>query len=79
MLTLSRKTQERIVYDVPPSDKPTRIEVLVDKIAGNSVRLASLAPRSVAIFRAELLRRDPEPDVDPTDDTDVIQGEDDGE
>lgn len=55
MLLLGRREQEKAFIDVPPSDTPTRIEVLVVDMQRGKVRLGFTAPRSVAIHREELL------------------------
>jgi carbon storage regulator CsrA len=48
MLVLSRQEGDRIV--IPRA----RVEIVVQEIAGNTVRLAFRAPRELEIFRAEI-------------------------
>lgn len=55
MLVLSRKKEESIRFEVPPSDAPVVIEMKVFEIARSIVRFGLTAPREVIIARTELL------------------------
>lgn len=58
MLVISRKDQEVTVIEVAPSDKPSRIEIMVVEIDRNKIRLGFTADRpreEVVIVRKELL------------------------
>lgn len=52
MLTLSRRTHEAIVLDLPDG---RRIRLAVLEVLGKKVRLGLDAPRDVKIMREELL------------------------
>lgn len=54
MLVLTRKEDETIDMTVPPSSEPTKIQVKVVRIKGNTTRLGVDAPREVHIKRGEL-------------------------
>jgi sRNA-binding carbon storage regulator CsrA len=52
MLVLARKRQQRVFLTVPPSNKETRIEVLVIDFRGSDeVRIGFAAPDEVLILR----------------------------
>lgn len=58
MLVISRKDQEVTVIEVAPSDKPTRIEIMVVEIDRNKIRLGFTTDRTreeVVFIRSELL------------------------
>ena len=58
MLILSRRTQERIVITVPPSDQTQQIVVVLASVVGyDKARIGFEADPSVEIFREEVLRR----------------------
>jgi carbon storage regulator CsrA len=61
MLVLSRKQLEKIVIDVPPSDRPRRIVVSVVVIERGKVRLGFEAGRDIRVMRPELLQQPPKP------------------
>ncbi len=57
MLVLSRKIDERIIIEIPPSDTPRKIEICVTDIRNDSVRRAKLgfdAAKHIKIYRSEL-------------------------
>jgi len=54
MLILSRKENESIRYEIPPSQFPTVILVGVSEIVGNRVKLYSDCPRDVSVCRSEV-------------------------
>jgi carbon storage regulator len=54
MLVLSRRKDEKIIITVPPSDKPTTVEVVLVDIRGNKSRIGINAPRQVAVNRDEV-------------------------
>ena len=54
MLVLARMKDQALVFNVPPSDKPTRVTVTVCDIRGDKVRLGSDAPVEVTIHRKEI-------------------------
>lgn len=64
MLTLGRKVFQPVYIDVAPSDKPTRIEVVVVEIARARCRLGFTTDRTreeVVFTRSELLEgKEPE-------------------
>lgn len=55
MLVLSRSLLEKIVIEVPPSDKTRRIVVAVTDIDRGKVRIGIQAPRDMPVWREELL------------------------
>lgn len=55
MLVLARREREKLVFDIPPSDKSQRIEIVVLHVAGGQVKLGTDALPSVIITRGELL------------------------
>lgn len=57
MLVISRQRDERVIITVPPSTKPTEIEVTIVDIRGDKVRTGYNAPKEVNIARLELLDR----------------------
>ena len=68
MLVLTRAEGERVV--VPQA----RMEIVVQEIRGNVVRLAFRAPQRVDIFRGEVFDRiamDQWDDVEPTNEEDI--------
>ena len=56
MLVLSRKLNESIIVDVPPSNQTTRIVIMACKLEPHQVRLGIEAPRSTTVAREELLK-----------------------
>ncbi len=54
MLVLTRQKDERIVVVVPPSDKPTTVEILVADILGSKARIGVDCPRHVSVDRKEI-------------------------
>lgn len=54
MLVFMRYRGEKSVITVPPSDVPTRIEVMVVDVLPGKARLGFDAPRDVAIHRDEI-------------------------
>lgn len=54
MLVLSRKKNESVRYEIPPSQFPTVILVCVGEIIGNRVRIYSDCPRDVSVVRSEV-------------------------
>ena len=57
MLSLSRHLSEKVCITVPPSDQPTRIEVMVVSLNSNKAKLGFTAVREVIIHRAEIQER----------------------
>ena len=66
MLVISRTRDGRVVIIVPPSDKPTEIDMTIVDIRGDKVRLGFDAPREVNIARSELLEPTPPPSPSPS-------------
>jgi len=54
MLVLSRAIDEKIIIVIPPSNKPTIVEVIQVDIRGSKSRLGIQAPRNVTINRSEV-------------------------
>lgn len=54
MLVLSRKAGEKVVVTVPPSDKETKVEVIVTEQRHDRTRIGFVAPRNVSIHRQEI-------------------------
>jgi len=54
MLVLSRAVDEKIIIIIPPSNKPTIVEVVQVDIRGTKSRLGIQAPRNVTINRSEV-------------------------
>jgi len=54
MLVLSRAVDEKIIIIIPPSNKPTIVEVVQVDIRGSKSRLGIQAPRNVTINRSEV-------------------------
>lgn len=58
MLVLSRSAGEKIIIEVPPSDTPTRIEVVaIQWRHGGKARIGVQAPDQVVIDREEIAAR----------------------
>ena len=57
MLVLSRQCDERIVIEVPASNKPQHVEVVVADIRGDKVRIGVDAARVVQVHRKEVYER----------------------
>lgn len=61
MLALARNVGESIIIDIPPSDKPRRIQVYLDRITGKTTAKIAVGveppDRRVVILRDELLSR----------------------
>jgi carbon storage regulator CsrA len=53
-LVISRQQDEKTILTVPPSDTATRIQVDVNRIKRDQVRLSFDAPRAVSIQRKEI-------------------------
>ena len=54
MLVLTRKLDEKIVFDVPASNVSRRIVLNVNELRGDKVRLGIEADRSIAVNRLEI-------------------------
>lgn len=54
MLVLTRKLNEAIEFQVPPSDQPQVIRLTVSRIQGNRVQLGAEADPSVQIGRPKI-------------------------
>lgn len=54
MLVLTRKKDQRITIDVPPSNEPTQIVVTLLRIQSGACRIGIAAAREVIVRRAEL-------------------------
>lgn len=57
-LRISRKPGQKTMIYIPPSQMPTTVWIGIDKIQGETARLAFNAPQQVQIWREELLRND---------------------
>jgi carbon storage regulator CsrA len=62
MLVLSRREDEVVVLDIPPSDKWQTVEVMVIETRSKLVRLGFKADASIDIMRKELIDEDGEED-----------------
>jgi carbon storage regulator CsrA len=54
MLVLSRQAGERVIIEVPPSDQPTTVEVVLVRLSYDHARLGFETPRAVNIRRSEV-------------------------
>ncbi len=54
MLALTRRLGEKVILRIPPSDKPTLVEVTYVKLKKSMVMLGFEAPREVTIVRKEI-------------------------
>jgi carbon storage regulator len=54
VLVLTRKLDEKIIFDVPPSTVARRIVLNVNELRGDKVRLGIEADRSIAVHRLEI-------------------------
>jgi sRNA-binding carbon storage regulator CsrA len=57
LLVLSRKRDQHTQITVPPSDKPTVIDVVLVDIRGDKCRIGYQAPREVEIVRDDAEKR----------------------
>ena len=57
-LRISRKPGQKTMLYIPPSQTGTTVWIGIDKIQGETARLAFNAPSHVRIWREELLRND---------------------
>lgn len=58
MLVLSRNAGESLTLEIPPSDKPLTVEILVSRIDSGRVRIGTEAPPEVKVHRTERLNRE---------------------
>lgn len=61
MLVLTRHVGDTVRLIIPPSDRPTAIDVVVTEMRHLKMRLGFAAPRQVSIHRAECLDADGQP------------------
>ena len=57
MLILSRKKDQLVTIDVPPSDESQQVKVMVTEIKGDKVRLGFEADESITILRKEIKKK----------------------
>ena len=57
MLILARRVSERLILNIPPSDKPQTVTIMPTEIRGDAVRLGIQAPREIEIVREEISGR----------------------
>ena len=57
-LRISRKPVQKTMIYIPPSQVGTTVWIGIDKIQGETARLAFNAPQQVQIWREELLHND---------------------
>lgn len=59
MLVVTRKVNEQVYLDVPPSTEPIRIMIQPADIRGDKIRLGIDAPREVQISRDDMKKGRP--------------------